>query len=182
VRVKLSRLEKDVAKVTFRGGVSAKLFALDKTGRALASNESMSSSSSTAARFQGEIHTLIVAVVQEMFDYPFEVEVDLNHGKELVLSHKPENPKRLRYDRHPMVTYANFTDDDLTGLEVTWREAGGMAWTDRLQVALPKGPFSGNIGWEVHFFGEREPVYLSGNSFYGPSDISYGLSNRKFTD
>jgi hypothetical protein len=177
VRVKLSRLEKDVAKVTFRGGVSAKLFALDKTGRALASNESMSSSSSTAARFQGQIHTLIVAVVQEMFDYPFEVEVDLNRGKELVLSHKPENPKRLRYDRHPMVTYANFTDDDLAGLEVTWRETDGMSSTDRLQVALPKGPFSGNIGWEVHFFGEREPVYLSGNSFYGPSDISYGLSN-----
>jgi hypothetical protein len=46
-----------------------------------------------------------VAVVDEMFDYPFEIEVDLNGGKELVLSHKPENPKRLRYDRHPMLTY-----------------------------------------------------------------------------
>jgi transcription elongation factor Elf1 len=177
VRVKLGRLEKDVAKVTFRGGVSAKLFALDKTGRALASKESMSSSSSTAARFQGEVHTLIVAVVQEMFDCPFDIEVDLNRGKELVLSHQPENPQRLRYDRHPMVTYANFTADDLAGLQVTWREAGGMSWTDSLQVALPKGPISGNIGWEVHFFGEREPVYLSGNSFSGPSDISYGLSN-----
>jgi len=177
VRVKLGRLEKDVAKVIFRGGVSAKLFALDKTGRALASNESMSSSSSTAARFQGEIHTLIVAVVQEMFDYPFEVEVDLNRGKELVLSRKPQNPKRLRYDRQPMVTYANFTDDDLTGLEVNWREADGMLLTSSLNVALPKGPFSGKIRWEVHFFGEREPVYLSGNSFYGPNDISYGLSN-----
>ena len=177
VRVKLSRLEKDVANVTFRGGVSAKLFAFDKTGQALASNESMSSSSSTAARFQGEIRTLIVAVVQEMFDYPFEIEVDLNRGKELILSHKPENPQRLRYDRHPMETYANFTVDDLAGLQVTWREASGMSWTDSLQVALPKGPFSGTIGWEVHFFGEREPVYLSGNSFSGPSDISYGLSN-----
>jgi len=177
VRVKLGRLEKDVAKVTFRGGVSAKLFALDKSGRALASNESMSSSSSTSARFQGEIHTLIVAVVQEMFDYPFEIEVDLNRGKELALSHEPENPQRLRYDRHPMVTYANFTADDLAGLQVTWRETGGMSWTDSLQVALPKGPFSGNIGWEVHFFAERQPLYLSGNSFYGPSNISYGLSN-----
>ncbi len=177
VRVKLSRLEKDVAKVTFRGGVSAKLFALDKTGRSLASSESMNSSSSTAARFQGKIHTLIVAVVQEMFDYPFEIEVDLNRGKELALSHKPENPKRLRYDRHPMVAYVNYSADDLTGLEVNWREAGGMSWTDSLHVALPKGPFTGDIRWEVHFFGEREPVYLSGNSFYGPSDISYGLSN-----
>ena len=177
VRVSLSRLEKDVAKVTFRGGVSAKLFALDKTGRSLASKESMSTASSTTARFQGEIHTLIIAVVEEMFDYPFEIEVDLNGGKELVLSHEPENPKRLRYDRHPMVTYVNYSADDLSGLKVNWREAGGMLYTDSLHVAMPKGPFKGDIRWEVHFFGEREPVYLSGNSFYGPADISYGLSN-----
>ena len=110
-----------------------------------------------------------------MFDYPFEIEVDLNRGKELALSHKPENPKRLRYDRHPMVTYVNYSADDLTGLKVSWREAGGMLWTDSLHVALPKGPFTGDIRWEVHFFGEREPVYLSGNSFYGTTDISYGL-------
>ena len=177
VQVKLRRLERDVAKVTYRGGVSARLFAFDKTGRPLASKESMNSSSSAATRFQGEINTLMVAVVQEMLDYPFEVEVDLNKGKELTLSHKPENPKRLRYERQPMLAYAGFTDDDLTYLEVTWREAGGMSWTDSLHVNLPKGPFSGNIRWEVHFFGEREPVYLSGNSFYGPTDISYGLSN-----
>lgn len=177
VRVKLSRLEKDVAKVNYRGGVSAKLFAFDKTGRSLASKESMSSSSSAAARFQGQINTLMVVVVQEMLDYSFEVETDLNKGKELALSRKPENPKRLRYDRHPMQTYVNYTADDLTGLEVTWREAGGMSWTDSLNVTLPRGPFNGDIRWEVHFFGEREPVYLSGNSFYGPTDIAYGLSN-----
>ncbi len=96
VRVKLRRLEKDVAKITFRGGVSARLFAFDKTGRSLVSGESMSSSSSAAARFQGEIRTLMVVVVQEMLDYPFEVAVDLNAGKALTLSHKPEKPKRPR--------------------------------------------------------------------------------------
>ncbi len=177
VWVKLGRLEKDVAKVTYRGGVSAQIFAFDKTGRALASKESMSSSSSVATRFQGEIQTLMVAVVQEMLDYPFEVNVDLNGGKELALSNKPENPKRLRYDRHPILTYVNFTEDELSGLEVYWREAGAMTWTDSLNVTLPKGPFSGDIRWEVHFFGENKPVYLSGNSFYGPRDISYGLPN-----
>jgi hypothetical protein len=36
VWVKLDRMEKDVAKVTYRGGASATLFAFDKTGRALA--------------------------------------------------------------------------------------------------------------------------------------------------
>jgi ribosomal protein S27E len=83
VWVKLGRLEKDVAKVTYRGGASAQLFAFDKTGRALASKESMSSSSSVTTRFQGEIKTLMVVVVQKMFDYPFEVDVDLNKDKKL---------------------------------------------------------------------------------------------------
>jgi hypothetical protein len=177
VQVKLDRLEKDVAKVTYRGGVSAQLFAFDKTGRALASKESMNSSSAVATRFQGEIKTLMVAVVREMLEYPFEVEVDLNGGKELTLSYQPENPKRLRYDRHPILTYVNFTDDELSGLAVDWREAGVMTWTDSLNVTLPKGPFSGDIQWEVHFFGEKQPVYLSGNSFYSPRVISYGLPN-----
>lgn len=177
VRVILGRLENDVAKVSYQGGTSAQLFAFDKSGRALASRESMSSSSSVATRFQGEIKTLMVAVVQEMLEYPFEVDVDLNRGKELTLSYKPENPTRLRYDRHPILTYVNITEDELSDLEVNWREAGAMTWTDSLNVTLPKGPFSGDIGWEVHFFGENKPVYLSGNSFFGSRDISYGLPN-----
>jgi zinc-ribbon domain len=177
VRVKLGRLEKDVAKVTYGGGESARLFAFDETGRSLASRESMSSSSSATTRFQGEISTLMVVVVQEMLDYPFEVEVDLNRGKELTLSHKPENPERLRYNHHPVQTYEEYAEDQLSDLEVVWKEAGGMSWTDSLNVTMPKGPFNGDIQWEVHFFGEREPVYLSGNSFFGSTEISYSLSN-----
>jgi hypothetical protein len=92
VWVKLDRLQRDVAKVTYRGGASARLFALDKTGRTLASKESMSSSSSVTTRFQGEIKTLMVVVVHEMLDYPFELNVDLNRNKKLALSQKPENP------------------------------------------------------------------------------------------
>jgi hypothetical protein len=29
-----------------------------------------------------------------MFDYPFEIEVDLNRGKELASSYEPEYPKK----------------------------------------------------------------------------------------
>ena len=85
VWVKLGRLEKDVAKITYRGGTSSQLFAFDKSGRALASRESISAFSLVATRFQGEIDTLMVVVVQEMLDYPFEVQVELNGGKELSL-------------------------------------------------------------------------------------------------
>ena len=94
VWVKLDRLEKDVAKITYHGGTSAYLFAFDKTGRSLASAESMNSSSSVATRFRGEIGTLMVVVVQKMLDYPFEVIVHLNKDKALTLSHQPGNLKR----------------------------------------------------------------------------------------
>ena len=94
VWVKLDRLEKDVAKITYHGGTSAYLFAFDKTGRSLASEESMNSSSSVATRFRGEIGTLMVVVVQKMLDYPFEVIVHLNKGKALTLSHQSGNLKR----------------------------------------------------------------------------------------
>ncbi len=177
VSVKLRRLEKEVAKVTYRGGVSARLFAFDNTGRSLASRESMSAASSAAARFQGEIYRLQVVVVEEIFEHAFDVAADLNRGKELILSHKPENPARWRYDHRPMQTFANYTENELDGLDVVWREAGGMTWTDSLHVTLPRGPFSGDIRWEVHFFSEREPIYLSGNSFHSPAGFSYGLAN-----
>ena len=54
----------------------------------------MSSSASVATRFQGEISKVLVVVVQEMLDYPFEVNVDLNGSKQLRLSHQPGNVKR----------------------------------------------------------------------------------------
>jgi DNA-directed RNA polymerase subunit RPC12/RpoP len=101
VWVKLDRLEKDVAKITYHGGTSARLFAFDKTGRSLASGESMNTSSSVATRFQGEISTLMVVVVQKMLDYPFEVIVHLNRGKELTLSHQPGAPKNQQDDNPP---------------------------------------------------------------------------------
>jgi DNA-directed RNA polymerase subunit RPC12/RpoP len=94
VQVKLEQLENDVARVTYRGGTSAHLFAFDKTGRSLAPRESQSSSSAEATRFQGRINTLMVVVVQQVLDYPFEVNVDINGGKGPSLSRQTENPKR----------------------------------------------------------------------------------------
>ena len=46
----------------------------------------MSTASSAASRFQGEIYRLQVVVVEEIFEHTFEVVADLNRGKELVLS------------------------------------------------------------------------------------------------
>lgn len=177
VHVKLDRLEKDVAKVEYRGGRDIRLFAFDKTGQALASRESMSSASSVSARFQGVIAKLKVVVVKERIDYPFEIDIDLNGGKQLELSHMPENPKHMRYDRSPIINYATFTKDALDDLAVVWKEGGEMSWNDGLAIPLPKSPISGEVDWEVHFFAEKSPLYLAGNSFFSTTEVSYRLQD-----
>jgi hypothetical protein len=175
VFVKLGRLEKDIAKVDYRGGKNIHLLAYDKTGRALASRESMNSASSTSTRFQGIIAKLKVVVVKESFDYPFEIDVDLNQGKELELANKPEVPARVRFDHNPMKTYVPFAKNDLEDLGVDWKEGGDMSWNDGLAIQLPKGPFSGKVDWEVHFFGNDKPLYFTGNSFSGSKNVNFNL-------
>jgi hypothetical protein len=113
VQVRLGRLEKDVAKVEYRGGREVKLVAYDGTGRALASRESMSSSASISARFQGVIAKLNVIVVKERFDYPFEIDIALNGGKALELSHKPETPERVRYESNPVKDCVTYTKNEI---------------------------------------------------------------------
>ncbi|UCF93864.1 MAG: hypothetical protein JSW39_06805 [Desulfobacterales bacterium] len=172
---KVDRMEKDVAQVQYRGGKSARLFAFDPSGRALATCESVGSAASIAARFQGIIHTLKLVVIQDTLEYPFEVDVDLNRGRELTLARKPETPARVRYDHQPVRNYAGYYEQELEGLEVQWQEESPHTWFDSLSVSLPKGPFRGQAVWEVHFFGESELVHLFGDSFQGASDVCFSL-------
>ena len=175
VYVKLGRLQKDIAKVDYRGGTSVHLFAYDKTGRALASRESVSTATSISTRFQGIIAKLKVVVVKERLDYPFEIDVDLNQGKELELAKEPEVPARVRFDHNAIANYVPFAKTDLNDLGVDWNEGDNMSWNDGLSIQLPKGPFSGKVDWEVHFFGNDKPLYLAGNSFSGSKDLNFSL-------
>jgi len=175
IRVTLGRLEKDVARVSSSSGKSMRLIAYDQSGKALASRESMSTSASASARFQGIIDTLKVVVIRDMLEYPFEVEVDLNAGKALALSREAEVPARIRYNPHPVPAYVDFTADDTMQLNVTWTEGQEDAWNDSLSVKLPRGPFSGHAVWEVHFFGNNKPQFLAGSSAQSFKDVSYTL-------
>ena len=175
VVVKLDRLERDVAKIEYRGAEDIRLFAYDRTGRALASHESVSGSSSVAARFQGVIAKLKVVAVKQRRDYTFDVDVDLNGGKALELSHRPENPKRVRYSSNPVKNYVPYTMENLDNLDVEWREGSQMSWNNNLTIQLPKGPFNGRVDWEVHFFGQDKPLYLAGNSFSAAKKTSFSL-------
>ena len=182
IQVTLGRLEKDVADVTYAGGKSVRLIAYDKTGKALAARESMSTTSSVSTRFQGIIDRLKVVVATSMLECPFELEVDLNGGQELRLSRKPEIPKRIRYNHHPAPTYSDFSNQDLENLAVTWRDAGKRERTVNLEIQLPKGPFSGQADWEVHFFGHNQPQFLTGTALQGASDISFRLEKSQLAN
>jgi predicted Zn finger-like uncharacterized protein len=175
VVVKLDRLEKDVAKVEYRGAEDIRLFAYDSTRRALASHESVSGSSSVAARFQGVIAKLKVVAVKKRRDVTFDVDVDLNGGKALELSHKPEIPKRVRYSSNPVRKFVPYTMQNLENLTVEWQEGSQMSWNDNLAILLPMGPFNGLVDWEVHFFGQDKPLYLAGNSFSAAKKTSFSL-------
>jgi hypothetical protein len=105
--------------------------------------------------------------------------VDLNGGKELALSRKPEIPTRIRYSNQSIRTYTDFSDTDLSNLTVKWSEGNKYSWTDFLSIQLPRGPFSGYASWEVHFFGKNSPNFLSGNSVQGVKEVSYQLDKGK---
>jgi hypothetical protein len=161
VSVTVDQLKKDVVTVSYQGGISCHLFAFDSTGQALAGVESMGSSSSVFSRFQGIIDTLEVAVVSDVLEHRFEVEVDLNNGKELELPVKPEVPVPLRHDRQPVLTYVDLSRQDLQGISVQWGS------DKNLSLALPKSPIYGDAEWEVHFFDKNKPVLYN----WDPSEI-----------
>ncbi|MBW2443343.1 MAG: zinc-ribbon domain-containing protein [Deltaproteobacteria bacterium] len=182
IQVTLERLEKDVAAVTAAGGQGLHLIAYDKTGQALASRESVSSASSVTTRFQGVIDKLKVVAAVSLLEIPFEVEVDLNGGRELKLPPKPVISNRIRYNHQPLATYRNFSEQDVDTLAVAWREAGAGEWADKLEVQLPKGPFSGYADWEVHLFGQDKPQLFPGNPSQGTRDISYRMEKGRLAD
>jgi predicted Zn finger-like uncharacterized protein len=182
IQVTLGRLEKDVAAVTASGGQALYLIAYDKTGKALASSESMSSASSATTRFQGVIDKLKVVAAASVLEIPFEVDIDLNGGRELKLPHKPTIPSRLRYNHQPLRAYHNFSKQELDALAVAWREAGEGQWADKLEVQLPRGPFSGYADWEVHLFGHDQPQLFAGNPVQGTRDVSYRMEKGRLAE
>jgi hypothetical protein len=155
--VKLKQLERDVASVSYRGGKSCYLYAYDKTGRALGGLESMGSSSVKFKRFRGIVDRLQVAVIKEVVENSFTIQVDLNHGEERQLPNKPDHTVPVRFaDRSP-VTYIDIGQEELQGLKVRWTEDNNLA------LAMPRGPFSGKAEWEAHFFHGSTALLLATN-------------------
>lgn len=171
----LDHIEKDVAAVSFPKNQGIRLFAFDAEGRPLAVSESRIADTSAAVRFHGVIARLLVLVTAATASIPFELSVDLNQGQELQLAHQPETPARIRYDHRPVERFADYREADLADLRVRWDEGSEMSWFDSLMVVLPHGPFHGKAEWQAHFFGQRQPLYLSGNPANSGQQIRFDL-------
>jgi predicted Zn finger-like uncharacterized protein len=87
---------------------------------------------------------------------------------------KPEILLRVRDDHKPVSEYADFTEKDLTNLNVRWIEGHNQA-VDSLAVQLPKGPFRAHVYWDVYFFAKNKPQDLMGNSVQEFKAVSYRL-------
>ncbi|MGD8254682.1 MAG: hypothetical protein PVJ11_09110 [Syntrophobacterales bacterium] len=179
VRVKLRQLEKDVAKVAYRGGESCLLIAYDKTGRPLASKANSYGPMKASVRFKGVVDRLKVVLGKEVVTHQFELVVNLNKGEELKLANKPDSSVRVRYDSRLARTYASYSDQELNGLQVKWIEGGNAGFSDVLRLSLPKGPVSGEAHWETHLYGKDKPILIEGSGSRGGRDFTYNTYEPK---
>ncbi len=172
------RIEKDIAQVSTQGGGDFWLFAYDATGQAISPKESLGFSNHKFVRFSGVIDKLQVVVAEKTLDHTFDIDVQLNGGRKLELSHKPEVPSRVRLDLSPVSKYAVFTTEEIANLKVTWIE-GSEVWSKGLSVKLPNGPFSGEAQWEAYFFGANKVQVVDGTPMWSGDDISYAVEHEQ---
>lgn len=164
--VDVKKLDQDVAHVHCKGKQQVYFYAFDKTGGTLAKKDSSSASSNQSTdyylRYQGIIDKLEVIVVLESLAFAFDIDVDLNEGRQVQLPEKPTEQVPVRHIRMPVRNFVSVTHDDLDDLQVVWKEAGEGQWSDQLVVKLPKAPMKCRTNWDVYLFGKSEPMETHG--------------------
>ena len=100
IQAVVEKIDQDIAQVGAQNGRGLWIFGFDQTGQAISAKESMGSEGSQFARFSGIIHKLVV-LAAKILDHTFNVDVDLNQGRRIELTHKPQVPPRIRLDLSP---------------------------------------------------------------------------------
>ena len=162
--VKVKRIDRDVAEVTYRGLAVPQLFAFDKTGRPLASQESMRGGGSAAARFSGVIYKLWVAFPSKIEKLVVAVDADLHGGEALQLPDKPRDRVPVRYDTIPMESYVSLDEHELRDLSINLQPSPQFANRERLLIQLPRASHGAKVDWELYWFAKDRPITLSGFS------------------
>jgi hypothetical protein len=176
------RIEKDIAEIYSQGSKAIWLFAYDKTGKAISARESISSSANMFKRFSGVIDRLQVVVAGEIIEQTIDVEVDLNRGQKIELTHTPQIPPRTRLEYSPAEEYFALSVEELADLQVEWVEDDTMLWaTAGLKIRLPNGPVSTHTRWETYFYGEDGEQFIRGTPYSSGTDIGYRIDSDKLS-
>ena len=175
IPVRLVQLEKDVVEINFQENPGIFMFAFNQAGDTLQVSESMESHRRITRRYHGKVFRIKVLVIEKQLEIPVELAVNLNQGQPYRLTHQPEIPVKSRFDYSPLRIYPNFHPAYLNDLTVEWHEGSESEWFDRLSVTLPHGPFHAQTDWEVNFFGQNKPIYLSGSQSETSRRINYTL-------
>lgn len=178
--VTAERVERDIAEIYSRSGSDIWVFAYDKTGQAISEKESISSSSGIFKRFNGAIDRLQVVMAENTIEYTFDVETDLNGGKKIELSHKPQVPPRVRLEYSPVDKYVVISAKTLAELQVEWFEDAANAWDLRgLKIKLPSGPYHGHAQWETYFYCEDREHSITGTSYSSGNAFGFWVNSNK---
>jgi hypothetical protein len=172
--VKVKRIERDVAEITYRGHTSPQLFAFDKTGRPLASGESMRGGGSAAARFSGVIDKLWVAFPSKTEKLVVAVDADLHRGEALQLPDHPRDRVPVRHDTTLIESYVSIDEHELRDLSVDLQPTPHFASQERLRIQLPRTGQGVKVDWELYWFAKDRPITLSGFSYSQNGQLTWG--------
>ena len=174
---KVKRIERDVAEVAFRAPAPARLFAFDKTGRPLASRESMRGGSAISVRFSGVVERLWVALPSNIEQLAVNVEADLNGGEALRLPDKPSNQVPVRYDASSIEDYASIDEKELSSLAVDVQSTPGFADRECLALQMPRVGQGVKADWELYWFAKDRPITVPGFSYSQNGQLAWSSQN-----
>ena len=174
---KVKRIERDVAEVTYRAPAAARLFAFGRTGRPLASRESMRGGSSAATRFSGVVDKLWVALPSNIEQLTVDVESDLNGGEAPRLPDKPSDRVPLRYDATSIENYASIEEQELGNVAVDVQATPGFANRECLVMQLHRVSSGVKADWELYWFAKDRPTTVAGFSYSQNGQLSWSSQN-----
>ena len=170
IQIELTRMEKDIAQVTYHGTKAIEFHAFDHTGKLLECNDFMQGDHYQCRRFFGVIKTIrvIVKIGETTFTLPFKI--DLDQGKQAAPPTEATTDIRPRYTYPKQASFA-YQDPDpavLDALTVVWEAPEHELQQGKLAIQLQKKGLRWKSQWDAHWLGKHGPISLK----------TYGVKNH----
>lgn len=170
----LREVEKNSVSITY-SGEEAQILAYDATGGCLSFSSGMGSGKSKSRNFNGIVEHIKVIVAQDVTTFGLDFTCNLNRGEKEELPDKPSEDVRVRYEDSTSQDYADYTEADLSNLQVELAEAGENGWQDKLLVKLPRTPFSGSAVWDLLLLGPDGDMVPKGGAQRSGNEVAYTM-------